>query len=571
MDYPVSQHMNKDHDDFSDRKFRETLNITIINNFLDLKASTSASNHATLSAFFHHMRNSFKEIPHIFVASPVHHDADENRQEKVDICLSTAFTEWLMMWLLHVLSDPCATSVHKDCKDLFFYLLQLIKFNNTFNFRHCVIRLIDLLSELNGMVDRFVDGNAEVCRIENYFYSDEKLKSECAQELDLVMISISFSTPDECEALQEKITSLLEMLIIDITQFLPDQCNNLCKILCNQIELGELSLKKESVTAIASLVREHGLMFSVSNINYLFGCLQAITLFVCTFEESVFDVFRSLEDAVSLFLKIMIEKVDKPESKYMLTTSTLGKTIEVLSEAATGPRFLDSTECFQSSVVAGIIFFLQHGKENGYSFPLILQEHLSNFVVTSLGSKTSKSLQHLAVHLIKTEGKNYTFGTNQSMGRFEDGQEKLILFENMRDISETWLQFYKRLIYILNTETSDKVIDVDLVCSYTEILLRSYCELHHIEKFEFQEFSLSESQLHVSRRRFPPLIIDSFNAHAKYLLINHFSSTYEKIITFYKQVLLLQDLLRLTDEHYGIICNILSIPWTLEEVSRMPH
>lgn len=26
---------SKDHDDFSDRKFRETLNITIINNFLD--------------------------------------------------------------------------------------------------------------------------------------------------------------------------------------------------------------------------------------------------------------------------------------------------------------------------------------------------------------------------------------------------------------------------------------------------------------------------------------------------------------------------------------------------------
>lgn len=30
---------SKDHDDFSDRKFRETLNITIINNFLDFNQS----------------------------------------------------------------------------------------------------------------------------------------------------------------------------------------------------------------------------------------------------------------------------------------------------------------------------------------------------------------------------------------------------------------------------------------------------------------------------------------------------------------------------------------------------
>ncbi|KAF8794791.1 Serine/threonine-protein kinase ATR like protein [Argiope bruennichi] len=523
MDYPASQHMTKDHDDFSDKKFRQTLNITIINNFLDLKASTSASNHATLSAFFHHMRNSFKEIPHIFVASPIHHDADESRQEK-------AFTEWLMMWLLHVLNDPSADSVHKECRDLFFYLLQLIKFNNTFNFRHSVMRLINLLAELNDMFDRFVDGNTETSIIENYFYSDEKLKSECAQELDLVTISVSFSTPYECEALQEKVTSLLEMLTIDITQFLPDQCNNLCKIFCIQIELGDLNLKKESVRGIASLVREHGLMFSISNIDYLFSCIQAITLFCSSFEEPISEVFRSLQDAIGVFLRILIEKVDKPESKFMLTTSTLGKMLQVLSEAVTKSYFLDSTQCFQSSVVTGIIFFLQHGKENGYLFPIVLQQQLSEFVVTSLSARASKFLLHLAVHLIKTEGESCYFGTNQNKEKFGGGQE-----------------------------------NNDVVCCCAEILLRSYSELHHIEKFEFQEFTLSGSQSHIARRRFPPLIIDSFNAHAKYLLVNNFSSTYEKIIKFYKQVLLLQDLLHLTDEHYDIICNVLSIPWILEE------
>ncbi|PRD20224.1 UNVERIFIED_CONTAM: hypothetical protein NCL1_55200 [Trichonephila clavipes] len=92
MDNSMSQQMNKDHDDFSDRKFRKTLNITIINNFLELKGSNSTSNYATLSAFFHHMRNSFKEIPHIFVTSHTGNDnndvSDECQALKDEVYLS---------------------------------------------------------------------------------------------------------------------------------------------------------------------------------------------------------------------------------------------------------------------------------------------------------------------------------------------------------------------------------------------------------------------------------------------------------------------------------------------------
>ncbi|GIY72415.1 hypothetical protein CEXT_655591 [Caerostris extrusa] len=265
MDYPVSQQINKDNDDFSDKKFRQTLNITIINNFWILK-------------------NSFKEIPHIFVTPETLLESHELLDETG---LSKAFTEWLMMWLLRVLSQPCATIVHIECKDLFFSLLQLIKFNNTRNFRHCVLHLFKLLPELNDMIDKFIDEDASSLAIQDYFYSDREITSEFAQELDLVSISITFSSPNECEALQEKLPLFLETVITDVSQFLPDQCDNLCKIFCMQIELGGLVLKKE---------------------------------------------LNSIEVAVASLLTTIIEKVNKSETKFTIMTSTLGKMVQVLIE-----------------------------------------------------------------------------------------------------------------------------------------------------------------------------------------------------------------------------------------------
>ncbi|GFU19135.1 hypothetical protein NPIL_402701 [Nephila pilipes] len=557
MDDLVSQQINKDNDDFSDRKFRRTLNITIINNFLEQKGSNSASNYATLSAFFHHMRNSFKEIPHIFVTPHTLSDndmTDESLALQNEVYLSAAFTEWLMMWLLRVLSQPCTSNVHKECKDLFFSLLQLIKFNNTCNFRHCILRFISLLLELNDMIDKFEEG-ADSLSIQNYFYSDEKLIFKCEQELDLVNISIVFSASNECEDLQEKIISLLGMMIVDIVQFLPDQCNNLCKIFCMQIELGNLTLKKESIIAVTSLVQEQGLMFSINTVNYLFGCIEAVINF-CSFEEHVSGEHQFLEDAVALFLIVLVEKVIIPESKYMMKTSSLGKMLQILIEAVIGSRFFETTENFQSAIITGIIFFMEQGKKDGYPFPLCLQDQFSNLFTNFSNLRRTKAI----------EGKN-NFGENLDIQKLEEDQEKFFPVERMKDFSQTWSLFYKHLICMLNSKISDKVIDMELICSCVKILLHSYCDLVHFGKSEFQEINQHCNLTSNMSRKFPSLIIDAFNTHAKYLLMNKVLSTYEKIVDFYKQLLSVQDLLHLTSEHFFVMVNVLSVPWILEEVS----
>ncbi|XP_035211998.1 uncharacterized protein LOC118186092, partial [Stegodyphus dumicola] len=134
----------KEHDDSSDRKFRKTLNVTIINNFLDLeKLSSHTSGCSTLSAFFHHVRNSFKEIPHIFVTN-LSYSGDE--AQKVEDHLSSSFTEWLMMWILRVLSQQCASLVHQECEELFLSLIHLIKIHNVSTFRHYIFKLMELLT-----------------------------------------------------------------------------------------------------------------------------------------------------------------------------------------------------------------------------------------------------------------------------------------------------------------------------------------------------------------------------------------------------------------------------------------
>ncbi|GIY34757.1 hypothetical protein CDAR_97931 [Caerostris darwini] len=483
MDYPVSQQINKDNDDFSDKKFRQTLNITIINNFLDLKATSSASNYTTLSAFFHHMQNSFKEIPHIFVTPENLPESHEQLPDETG--LSKAFTEWLMMWLLRVLSQPCATIIHIECKDLFFSLLQLIKFNNTRNFRHCVLHLFKLLPELNDMIDKFVDEDASSLAIQDYFYSDREITSEFAQELDLVSISITFSSPNECEALQEKITEL-----------------------------------------------------------------------------------NSIEVAVASLLTTIIEKVNKFETKFNIMTSTLGKMVQVLIESISCSRFLNACESFQSSVVKGIIFFMDHGEKNNYPLPIDLQQQISNFVVHCFSARTSKVLLQLAVHIIKTEGRNIAFETNPNVQKSVKISERIISDGRIQEISQTWSSFYKQLTDILNTKFFNEVSDMELVCSYIEILLLGYCELCHSKSPQFQEVNRhSNSESELSQKHFLFQIIGSFNAHVKHLLTNYFPYVYEKIIKFYKQVLSVQDLLYLNSDHYNIMCNVLSIPWILENDS----
>lgn len=43
-----------------------------------------ASNYSTLSSFFHHMRNSFKEIPHIFVSNYIPHCQENSSISEVE-------------------------------------------------------------------------------------------------------------------------------------------------------------------------------------------------------------------------------------------------------------------------------------------------------------------------------------------------------------------------------------------------------------------------------------------------------------------------------------------------------
>ncbi|KAG8185459.1 hypothetical protein JTE90_019718 [Oedothorax gibbosus] len=559
---------SKDHDDSSDRKFRQTLNVTIINNFLDLESVSSSS--TTLSSFFHHMRNSFKEIPHIFVTNHSYEsngtldNAEEQKQQKDEEYLSTAFTEWLLMWLLRVLSQPCALAVHKECKELFLSLLKLVRSNNPFHFRQCIECLISLLSELSTMVDN-IDG-ANSMNIKNYFLSKTTGISEDMSELDLVDISIVFTSSEECESLQEKISSVLGNLITDVTQFLPDKCADLCYIFCLQIELGDLKLKHVSALALTTLIQDHGLIFPISHVNYIFSCLQALISFCCTLEEPFPDEMDQLQESTASCLSEILQNIPKAENKCFLTISTLGKMLQVLLEVVTD-KFLNANTSFQTAVIKGIIFFLEHGDQNGYSLPLNMKRNFTQILINLITNYNSKSLVTLVVHLINEEvkcslyKKEKTLEINQM--EVEENANSLNSFENMQNLSEMWAYLYGVLLNKLNAQQLEERLNLELACNSLEILLWSYCA--YVCPIKSKLYDIGQPQHLSFKMQFPSYIIDTFNLHVKSFITSSFSSDFKKIVIFYKYLLCMKDLLCLTSEQYMVMCNILSIPWIIEE------
>nr|XP_042905632.1 uncharacterized protein LOC107447424 [Parasteatoda tepidariorum] len=469
-----------DHDDFSDKKFRKTLNITIINNFLDLSNfSDDSSNYKTLCAFFDHVRNSFKEIPHIFVSNSSCEQDHETTEKKDDEYLSSAFTEWLMMWLLKVLSHPCTSFVHKECEDLFISLLNLIKFNNVQYFREKVPLMINLLKELNEIADKFENSSEPPVCLQNYF----KHHRMDTQELELIDISIMFHNCDECEALQQKVTFILGKITLDISQFIPDQLMNIWKIFCTQIEIGSLILKKESFLALEFFIRNCGLIFSPSLVNYLLNCVAAVLKFCIIFKDETADYSRELlelEDSIALFLPALTDAFEKPMNKYTLNTASSCKFLQMFMKTILLPGFMNTKDDFQLSVVNSLVCLLKHSRKNGYPMPYNTQQKYSESLLKLFltNSKEHKALIPLLKYFILIE-----FEDHSSSEAPIRSLESYSSFENMSHKSKTWQQLYED---VLSKLCSNNLSNLEKVIAPMAIMIHCFCKVAHSDKVEWK-------------------------------------------------------------------------------------
>lgn len=129
--------------------------------------------------------------------------------------------------------------------------------------------------------------------------------------------------------------------------------------------------------ALTTLIQHHGLMFPVNRVIYIFSCLQALIPFCCSLEEPfpelvkhfffcvtflktnkikcfllqnnsnlhaevflhlLIKIFKNcreldqLQESTASCLNMLVQNIPKPENKYFLTISRLGKMMQVLLE-----------------------------------------------------------------------------------------------------------------------------------------------------------------------------------------------------------------------------------------------
>ncbi|KAL5004570.1 hypothetical protein ScPMuIL_018026 [Solemya velum] len=218
---------------------------------------------------------------HIHQEHGIHHSDADTRENATQS--SQAFTEWFLLHMVHLLSQTNPPVEHARCIDVAIQLLKVIRRRDRYFYRKVLTSFVHFMAGMIKISEALYDDiDHEPIEAKLFLVSQEELRKsflelEKRERGDIKVTPLSFliKDVDVCDLIQLNIMKLFQPFASDIFHVSAPLGPLTWTSVCCQLELGDASLKVESLEVIKILLRAGGLVdFNI--LDYCISCVIAL-------------------------------------------------------------------------------------------------------------------------------------------------------------------------------------------------------------------------------------------------------------------------------------------------------
>ncbi|CAG2252528.1 ATR [Mytilus edulis] len=360
-----------------------------------------------------------KNKSEIFLATP-QHQGDETpvlsqvRTDSEEEKISFEFSKWFMCTLIGFLSEVEFEATYQNlCIDIIKQLFLILKWRNGYYYCTMLTEIVHIIADLVKANDRLYESNnhysvdlkrfaVDLQTVNSSLVPPDKREEGIPQTIKS-QVTLTINSIKICECLQLNAVKILQLASDDVTHVIAKStCHVAWGSMCCHVEMGDLVMKKESLTVLDRLLIHSGLP-TLDITKYFLSCVTALIELLCSgCEGGNKSEIIDLEEKTSQVIDNLIKANQKELNQNHLSISQIQHMLQQMTVVIVTYQMKKlATTNMKNSVMKLIVHCINRLNSSQLQGTVLkpVMESLTTALIKILG--TSDNCQYLVAPLVK--------------------------------------------------------------------------------------------------------------------------------------------------------------------------
>ncbi|XP_063432068.1 serine/threonine-protein kinase ATR-like [Mytilus trossulus] len=360
-----------------------------------------------------------KNRSEVFLATP-QHQGDETpvlsqvRTDSEEEKISFEFSRWFMCTLIGFLSEVEFEATYQNlCIDIIKQLFLILKWRNGYFYCTMLTEIVHIIADLVKANDRLYESNnhysvdlkrfvVDLQTVNSSLVPPDKREEGIPQTIKS-QVTLTINSIKICECLQLNAVKILQLASDDVSHVIAKStCHVAWGSMCCHVEMGDLVIKKESLTVLDRLLIHSGLP-TLDITKYFLSCVTALIELLCSgCEGGNKSEIIDLEEKTSQLIDNLIKADQKELNQNHLSISQIQHMLQQMTVVIVTYQMKKlATINMKNSVMKLIVHCINRLNSSQLQGTVLkpVMESLTTALIKILG--TSDNCQYLVAPLVK--------------------------------------------------------------------------------------------------------------------------------------------------------------------------